>query len=234
MCEVEKMTALLFRTIIIYILLVFAMRMMGKRQIGELEISDLVTTLLISEIASLPITDSAIPLSHALIPISLLVCFEVLSSALLANFPRIKNLITARPATLIRDGHLCKKAMKDTRISADELISELRQKGISDLNEVRYAILEQNGKITVLPKAHFSPPNAQQLQIDVDDSGLFHIVIDKGVINKHNLNDLQLSRQAISERLAQMGLSINEIYLMMVNDSGEERIIKKSEVKKQK
>lgn len=223
------MTALLFRTVLTYILLIFAMRMMGKRQIGELEISDLVTTLLISEIASLPITDTAIPLTHALIPIILLVCFEVLSSALLANCPKIKNLITARPATLIRDGKLCKQAMKDARISADELISELRQKGISDLREVRYAILEQNGKITVIPRAQCAPPNAQQLEIRVEDSGLFHIIIDKGVINKHNAQDLQISQKALNERLKEIGLTPKDVYLMMINDSGEERIIPKSE-----
>ena len=228
--EVEKMTALLFRTVLIYILLIFAMRMMGKRQIGELEISDLVTTLLISEIASLPITDTTIPLTHALIPITLLVCFEVLSSALLANYPKIKNLITARPATLIRDGTLCKKAMKDARISADELISELRQNGISDPKEVRYAILEQNGKITVIPHAQFAPPSAKQLNLQTEDSGLFHIIIDKGVINKHNLKDLQLSKQGLTEHLKESGLSPKDIYLMMINDSGEERIIQKSEV----
>ena len=223
------MTALLFRTILIYILLILSMRLMGKRQIGELEISDLVTTLLISEIASLPITDSAIPLSHALVPIILLLSFEVISSALLATFPRIKNLITARPATLIRDGKLCKKAMREARLSADELISELRQKDISDLDEVRYAILEQNGKITVIPKARFRPPTAEQLQVSINDPGLYHIIIDKGVINHHNLQDLQLSHDALIKTLSQSNLSPKDVYLMMMNDEGEQRIICKKE-----
>ena len=206
------------------------MRLMGKRQIGELEISDLVTTLLISELASLPITDPSIPLSHAVIPITLLVVIEVLSSAILAQNPMLKNLITARPATLIRDGKLCGKEMRQARLSADELISELRQKDVIDLSEVRYAILEQNGKITVIPKARYRPPTAEQLKIKVKDTGLYHIAIDKGVINRHTLKDLNLDRNFFVQDLIKKGVRVKDVYLMMVNDNGESTIIKKNEV----
>ncbi|MBR2293134.1 MAG: DUF421 domain-containing protein [Clostridia bacterium] len=224
------MTTLLIRTVLIYAILVFAMRMMGKRQIGELEISDLVTTLLISEIASLPITDNDIPLSHAVVPIVTLITFEVVSSALLAAFPRLKNILTTRPATLIRNGKLCGKEMKNARISADELISELRQKDIADPSEVAYAILEQNGKITVLPKAKNRPPSAEQLKIKVQETGLYHIVIDKGCINAHNLKELNLKKSELLGQLSKQGLRPRDIYLMMINDTGDTQIIKKSEV----
>ena len=224
------MTTLFIRTIIIYILLIVAMRLMGKRQIGELEISDLVTTFLISEIASLPITDSSVPLSHAMLPIIVLVSFEVISSALLATFPRLKKLLTARPTTLIQDGQLCIHAMRQARISADELISELRQNQISDPSEVRYAILEQNGKITVIPKAAYRPPTVKELRLSVEDSGLFHIIIDKGVINHHTMRELKLSKKALTAELEKHSLTYKDIYLMMMNDSGESRIIRKREV----
>ena len=224
------MTTLLIRTTFIYVFLIIVMRLMGKRQIGELEISDLVTTLLISEIASLPITDNSIPLSHAIVPIAALTTFEVVSSALIAVFPGIKNLITARPATLIRDGRLCGRAMRQSRISADELISELRQKEITDLSQVRYAILEQNGKITVIPKASFMPPTCEQLHVKVKDPGLYHIIIDKGVLNRHNLNELGLSKKQILKQLSQKGLRQRDIYLMMISDTGDTKLIPKSEV----
>lgn len=224
------MTTLLIRTAFIYILLITVMRLMGKRQIGELEISDLVTTLLISEIASLPITDNNIPLSHAIVPIVTLTTFEVLSSALIAAFPGIKNLITARPATLVRDGKLCGRAMRQSRISADELISELRQKDITDLSEVRYAILEQNGKITVIPKAKFRPPTCEQLHVKVKDPGLYHIMIDKGVINQHNLSELNLTKKQIIGQLSKKGVRRKDVYLMMISDTGETKLILKKEV----
>ena len=223
------MTTILIRTVLIYFILLIAMRMMGKRQIGELEISDLITTLLISEIASLPITDEEITLSHAVIPIITLMTFEVVSSTLVANFPGIKNLITARPATLIRNGRLCAKEMRKARISADELISELRQKEITDLSEVRYAILEQNGKISVISRASARPPTAEQMDLTVEDQGLYHIVIDKGVINRHALKQLNLSHEELLRRLDEQRLALKDIYVMLTSDSGKTKIIKKEE-----
>lgn len=224
------MTILFIRTCFIYLILMIAMRMMGKRQIGELEISDFITTLLISEIASLPLTDKTIPFLHAVVPIVLLTTFEVVSSTLVANFPKIKNLITARPATLIENGKLCAKEMKKARISADELISELRQKEITDLNEVRYVLLEQNGKISVISKTKYRPPSSEQLNLTVPDEGLFRIVIDKGVFNRHNLNKLCLSKETVLLMLSKRNLTPKDIYLMMVNDAGKIKIIQNSEV----
>ena len=224
------MTTILFRTVLIYLILVISMRLMGKRQIGELEISDLVTTFLLSEIASLPITDNNIPLSHAIIPIITLITFEITSSALLAACPKIKNFISARPTTLIRDGRICGRAMRQARISTDELISELRQQDVTDLSEVRYAILEQNGKITVIPRAEFRPPTAKQMKIKVKDEGIYHIVIDKGIINQHNLRELDLTEADLLKKLAGSHLSPKDIYLMMISDTEDIKIIRKDEV----
>ena len=227
--EVNKMTTLLIRTVLIYLILMVAMRMMGKRQIGELEISDLITTLLISEIASLPITDGDIPVSHAVVPIVALMTFEIASSTVVATFPKIKNLITARPATLIDNGKICPKELRKARISLDELISELRQKEITDLSEVRYAILEQNGKISVLPWAQNNPPSAKQLNVQVKDEGLFHIVIDQGCINKHSLQKLSLSKEDLLHELTSRRIRPHDIYLMEISDTGTRTIILKKE-----
>lgn len=221
------MTTLFVRTVIIYVVLMIAMRMMGKRQIGELEISDLITTLLISEIASLPITDNDIPVSHAIVPIVLLMTIEVVTSTMVANLPNVKNWITARPATLIENGRLCQKEMKKARISADELISELRQREITDLSEVRYAILEQNGKISVLPQARAKPPTAKQWNLSIEDDGLYYIIIDKGCINDYNLHQLHLSKKKLEEVLSLEGLSRKDIYLMMMNETGDIKMIRK-------
>lgn len=216
---------LFFRTLLIYLILIVSMRLMGKRQIAELEITDLVTTLLISEIASLPITDTDIPISHAIIPILALLGFEVLSSFLLAQYPKVKGMLSARPAVLIQDGVISEKAMRQARISADELISELRQQGIADPEEVRYAILEQNGKISVIRRQKFQPPTAEQWNMSVEDSGLYHIIIDKGIINHHSLQELELQVSDIRTILQKQGQKEKDIYLMMMNDSGDFRIL---------
>lgn len=223
------MTTILIRTVLVYIILMVAMRLMGKRQIGELEVSDLVTTLLISEIASLPITDNTIPLSHAALPIILLITLEICSSAAVVLFPKFKNLVTARPTTLIKNGKLCRREMMSARISLDELICELRQCGYVDIDDILYAILEKNGKITVIPKARANIPTCEQASIGVKEKGIFHIVIDNGTVNEHGLLEVSLTREQLERKLRHNGLAARDVYLMMIGDNGEERIISKQE-----
>lgn len=227
------MTTILLRTAIIYVTLIIAMRLMGKRQIGELEVSELVTTLLVSEVASLPITDAGIPVSHALIPIITLLFFEVASSMISVTFPRLKNLFSARPTTLIRNGKFCIKAMRGARITADELIGELRQQGIIDISEVLYAILEQNGKITVLQKAKYRVPNADQLKIKTSETGICHIVIDKGVINNHSLCELGMNKAQLQKILQKQKVDRKDVYLMIINDAGDVNLVRRHEANTQ-
>lgn len=223
------MLTILLRTAIIYILLISVMRLMGKRQIGELEISDLVTTFLISEIASLPISDPELPLSHAIVPIVVLLNLEIGISLLNSRFPKFKFLFTARPSTLIRDGKLCQKALSDARLSFDELFSELRQQGVDDISQIKYAILEQNGNITVIQKARYRQPTAEDLHLKPKESGLFHIIIERGYINSHGITEIGLSERTLRNELKKKGLRISDVYLMMINDAGERKIIKKEE-----
>lgn len=225
------MAVVLLRTFIIYIFLIIAMRLMGKRQIGELEISDLVTTFLVSEIASLPITEPELPLSHALVPILTLLSLEVTISFLITRFPKLKHLFTARPATLIKDGELCQKAMKDARLSFDELFSELRNQGADDISQIKYAILEQNGNITVIQKAQFRQLSASDLHLNPKETGLFHIIIDNGYINPHGISQLGITERSLSEELSKKGLCVSDIYLMMINDAGERKIVPKEKKK---
>lgn len=221
------MVTVLARTLIIYLSLIIAMRLMGKRQIGELEVSDLVTTFLISEIASLPITDTELPLLHAIVPIITLLILEVVISMLLSRFPKIKLLFSARPSTLIKDGVLSQKAMRDARLSFDELFSELRQQGVDDISQIKYAILEQNGNITVIQKARYLQPTAEQLHLKPKETGLFHIIVEEGTLNKHGLRSVGMSEASLNKMLAKKQLNIKDVYLMMINDAQETRIIPK-------
>lgn len=224
------MLTVFLRTAIIYFLLILAMRLMGKRQIGELEVSDLVTTLLISEIASLPITEPELPLTHAVIPLVLLLSFEVVISFLVSRFPRLKFL-TARPSTLIRNGKISQSAMKNARISFDELFCELRNQGVYDLDEIEYAILEQNGHITVIQKARFRQPSAEDLGLKVKESGIFHIVIEHGRINRHGIDLVGIRESDLRRELRKKKLEVEDVYLMTVNDAGKRTVIPKKEEK---
>ncbi len=221
------MLTILFRTIIIYLSLLIIMRLMGKRQIGELDISDLVTTFLLSEIASLPITDTSIPVAFAIIPMIVLLTFEVSSSWFLSRFPFFKNLFSTRPATLICNGEINQKEMLKSRLSLDELIGELRQSGVSDISEVKYAILEQNGKITVIQNASAKPISAEQMNIEVCDSGIDHIIISDGFVNKYSLDLLGISENELYRVLASKNITKKDVYLMLIDDSKKVKIFRK-------
>ena len=221
------MLTVLLRTLIIYLSLIAVMRLMGKRQLGELEISDLVTTFLISEIASLPITDTEIPLSHAIIPIIVLLSLEVSISTLLSKFPKIKFIFSARPSTLIKNGNICKQALSDSRLSFDELFSQLRQQGYDDISQIKYAILEQNGNITIIPKAQYKPLCPDDLELTVKERGLFHIIIEHGKINAHGLTEIGYTKEKLISTLSNLGYAPEDVYLMIVNDALEINIIPK-------
>ena len=221
------MVIIFIRTLIVYTLLIVTMRLMGKRQIGQLEVTDFVTTLLLSEIATLPIEDPDVPLVNAIIPMITLLTFEVASSTVLSRTPKLKNLFSSRPGFLIRRGRLDQKEMMKNRISPDELLSELRQSGYADLSEVAYAIIEQDGRLTVIPRAENRALSPKDININVENDELSHIIIAGGVVNKHGLAVTGKSRAWLDGQLEKKGCTAKEVFLMTLGDSGRINIIMK-------
>lgn len=224
------MTVLLIRTVIIYVFLLLIMRLMGKRQLGELEISELVSTILLSDIASLPITNQEIPLTYAIVPILTITAFEISFSLLLTKAPRLKYLLSTRPSIVIKKGKIDKSELLKNRISMDELISELRQKNITDIAEVDYAIIEQNGKMTVIPKAEHTQPTCRDLGLDVAQRGLCHIIVSDGAINRYGLHFTGKSRAWLDDILRQHKKELGDVFLMTLDDNETVRIIDKSQI----
>ena len=226
----DEMTTILIRTVIIYVFLLSIMRLMGKRQLGELEVSELVSTLLLSDIAALPITNQSIPLVYAIIPILTITAFEVGMSLLLAKVPSIKNLLSTRPSILIRRGLIDRRELSKNRISIDELLSELRQKDITDISEVAYAIIEQNGKISVIPKRRYAQPNCDDLSLKVTECGICHLLVSDGRLDKHGLACTGKSEEWVRRTLNRQNTSIDKVFIMTLDDAGKVNIIKKSGV----
>ena len=214
------MLTILLRTVIIYIILIGTMRLMGKRQLGELEVSELVTTLLISEIAAAPIGDPTIPVFYAVIPLITILALEITLSIILLKCPRLKNVASSRPSILIRHGRIDQKELRRIRISIDELISEIRQTGLSSFAEVDYAILEQNGKISVIPRKSAQPPSAVDLGLHLKEPGIAHALIEDGVINRYNLELLSLGEDWLQARLAEKALVASDVFFLGIDDSG--------------
>jgi len=226
------MITILFRTLIVYFALIVTMRLMGKRQIGELEVTDLVTTLLLSEIASLPITNHDIPISHAVIPMIILLILEVGSSLILVHFPRLRNLVSAKPTVIIHNGKLLPRSLYAMRISIDELMGEVRQQGLTDLSQVDTAILEKNGKLTVLPKAIYQPPTAEQLGLSPKNEPLMHIVWRNGAFSPVGLELIGKDRAWLMRKMQKDHLKTDELLCIMANREGRLVWIPKEEKKK--
>ncbi|MBO5041370.1 MAG: DUF421 domain-containing protein [Clostridia bacterium] len=215
------MFSVLLRTFLVYGILMLAMRFMGKRQLGQLELSELITAFLLSEIASMPLTNPEIPLMHSLLPVVILVSLEMLLSMLLLKIPALKSLLGARPTVLIRHGKWDRKAMKSIPISAEELISQLRLKDVPDPREVEYAILEPNGQISVILSASARPASAQDASIPVKERGIVHLLISDGQIQKKNLQMSGKDEAWLSSYLKRRGLSPADVFLLWIDDQGD-------------
>ena len=136
------MTTAFFRTVILYLLLMAGLRLLGKRQIGELEPSELVLTLIISDLAAVPMQDFGIPLVNGVFPIIILLCLSMILSFVNLKSVRFRSILCGKPAIIIREGRLVQQNMNKTRLTIDELYEQLRGQGITDLRTVKYAILE--------------------------------------------------------------------------------------------
>ena len=215
------MITLIFRTLLVYIFLIIIMRLMGKRQIGELEVTDLVATLLLSEIASLPITDPNIPVLHALIPMIVLLSLEVFSSYILIRVPKLKNFLSATPTFIIKEGVIDQAALVATRLSIEELMSEIRQQGLCSLAYVWYAILEKDGRLTILPRARYSPPTQEQLNITASEESLMHVVYNGNTYNDKGLALIGKDRAWLDKQMTRRGVVIEDQFCVTANDQGE-------------
>lgn len=215
------MLTIFIRTVTIYLILTIIMRIMGKRQLGELDVGELVITIILSEIATTPITNPDRSILEAIIPILTLASLEILTSALILKAPIFKSILSSKPAVLVARGTIDFKMMKKVRISLEELVSQVRQNGIYDLNEVDYAILEENGKMSVIPKNANRQPDKSDMKVYCPDNGIMHLVISDGSVNLHGLKIIKKDRAWLDRKLARFGIAIKDIFCMTVDDSGK-------------
>ena len=203
------------------------MRLTGKRQIGELQISELIITFMISELATIPIQDLSIPISYSLFPIVLLLCYEIVVSFLITKSKFLKKLFSGNPSILIKNGKLDQKELAKSRIGINELLGELRIKDVSDISQVDYAILEQNGQLSVFLKSENQPITLTDMNIAKNSSGIGHAIIVDGDINESNLKGSNKNQDWLNRYLTNHNLKAENIFLLTVNDTNDISIIMK-------
>lgn len=194
---------------------------MGKRQLGELDVGELVITILLSEIATTPITNPERKFIDAVVPIAILALLEILTSVLILRIPFFKAVLSSKPAVIVAKGVIDHKAMRKVRISLEELISQLRQSGIYDMGEVDYAILEENGKMSVIPKNANRQPDKSDVGIECEDNGVMHIIVSDGQVNAHGLKLIGKDKVWLDNKLKKQKVKIKDVFCMTVDDAGK-------------
>ena len=207
------MATAFFRTVILYLLLIAGLRLSGKRQIGELEPIELVLTLLISDLASVPMQDFALPLFNGVIPIITLIALSTLFSAISLRNVRFRDLVCGQPALVIVDGKLRQETMRRNRLTLDELF---------ELSDVKYAVLETNGRLSVLPRSPLQPVTPEQLGLDVQDNVFLPIIlINDGRVLTDNLRQAGRDDRWLAQELHRQGIARSQdVFLLSVDQHG--------------
>lgn len=220
----------LIRTVILYVFAITSIRIMGKRQIGELQPSDLVITLLISQIISIPIQDTDIPLVNTLIPILLLVGFEIITSVFNMKSIKFRSFMQGNPVVVIKDGNINQKLLKDLRFTVDDLLESLRQKDVFDISQVQYAIVETNGQLSVLLKPEYDTVTKDDLKIDSEPQGYKCPVVIDGKIVSQDFEICNMTTTKVERIARKKNIQTKDILLMTVDSSGNHTIIRKEKV----
>lgn len=208
-----------FRTLILYTLIVAGIRLMGKRQIGELEPSELVFALIVSDLAAVPMQEFGTPLLAGIIPILTLFCLTMILSILTMKSLRFRAFLCGRPSVIVADGKLRQKEMEHNRFTLDELMEELRMQGVTDLTAVKYAILETNGKLSVLLSATEQPLTCRQAGVNPTEPGLPVILINDGHLIEHNLKGRGLDEAWLKKQLDTHHVkAYSEVFFMTVDE----------------
>ncbi len=210
----------LLRTLILYCAVIAAVRLMGKRQIGELDPSELVVTILVSDLAAVPMQDLGIPMVAGLIPIATLIVLEILLSFLALKSRSFRRLINGQPAIIIRGGQLDIKKLRQMRLTTDEVIETLRKQNVSSVSDVKYGVIEPDGSLSVVLKQPQQQVTAEMLGLTPKDTGLPLVVVSDGKLVSRSLQLLHLDPRDIENRLKNQSIALSDVFLMTLDDCG--------------
>ncbi|NBJ89557.1 DUF421 domain-containing protein [Acutalibacter sp. 1XD8-36] len=217
----------LLRTVIMYIAILIGVRLMGKRQISQLQTSELVVTLLISELAVMPIQQHDDPLWNGLIPMLVLVVCEIVVSLFMLKSGKFRQAVCGSPMVVIENGRVLQDQMRRLRMSTEDLFEELRLAGAFALEDVAYAIVETNGKLSVLKKASADSLTPKQAGVKAPSEALEVVVVSDGHISEHSLKLCGKDPHWLREQLKFQGADLSDVFIMTARTDGRQLIIKK-------
>ena len=210
----------LLRTLLLYAAVIAAVRLMGKRQLGELDPSELAVTILVSDLAAVPMQDPGIPMLSGLVPIAALISLEILLSFAALKSRLFRRLLNGQPAIIIRSGRLDVKKLRQLRLTTDEVVETLRKQNVASVADVKYGVIEPDGTLTVVPVRAQQPVTASMLGLTPKDAGLPRVVVSDGKLVPRSLRLLQLDPRDVENRLHNQSLALSDVFLMTLDDCG--------------
>ena len=208
-----------FRTIVLYLILIAVIRLMGKRQIGEMEPAEFVVTMLVANLAAIPMQDSGIPLFSGLVPILTVLGIELVLAVLSLRSIWLRKLLCGKPVILIENGNILQDNLRKTRITLDELTGHLRLKDVLDIQSVQFAILETNGNLSVFPYPKERPASAKEAGIPAKKQYLPITLVADGVVMAENLEKSGKSRSWLDKSLQRHNATVKDTWLLTVDAS---------------
>lgn len=210
------------RAAILYLLVVLIVRIMGKHQIGQLQPFELVITIMISELAAVPMQDTDIPLINGIIPILTLLFIQISLSLLSLKSETARKIICGGPSILIENGKIVQSELTKLRYNLNDLLEQLRLKNFPNIADVEYAILETSGKLSIIPKSQKRPVNPEDLQIQTPYEGLPITLIVDGSLKRQNLIRAKLTEEWLRNELGKFGLNQwNQVFLASLDTTGK-------------
>lgn len=211
-----------FRTIILYVFVVITMRLMGKRQIGELQPFELVITIMVSELAALPMQNAGIPIIHGIIPIITLLILQVVLSEIQLKSDKFRSLIDGRPSILIKNGKVNIHELKNQRLSINDLLEELRIKGELDISDIAYALIETDGQMSIINKHQYDNVKREDLNIKEEQISLPVLLICNGEIKEDGLDYYKKDEKWIKALLTKNNInSEKEVFIALIDSKGK-------------
>lgn len=216
------MFIVLIRTIILYLLVILSMRLMGKKQIGQLEPFELAIAIMISELASLPMQDTRIPIMHGVIPIVTLLVLQTILALIQLKSEKMRAILSGKPSVLVKSGKIDILELKKEKFNINDLMEELRLQGYYNLEDIEYAILETSGQLSVIPKTELSNVTKSDLKLTVTQDSLPITLILNGRINKENLKIINKDENWVKEQLKKNEISsIKDVFLALMDSKGK-------------
>ena len=217
------------RTAFLYLVLILSIRMMGKRQIGQMEASEFVVTMLVANLASIPMQDAAIPLYSGLLPILVVLGMELTLSGLILRSVWIRRFFCGKPVILIDNGKILMENLRRTRVTLDELTGHLRQKDVLDIQTVQFAILETDGSLSVFPYPKDRPATAGEAGIKAEKQYLPITIVEDGYISRENLQKAGKDRIWLEKILQEYQIQRKSILLLTVDCAGHVALVRKEQ-----